>query len=97
MRDTGIKPQVLDEIRTLAARHGLDRVILFGSRARGAYGRASDIDLAVSGGDADMFALDAEEEISTPLFFDVVALDASLKKEFTDEIERDGIIIYEKA
>ncbi len=97
MRDTGIKPQVLDEIRALAARHGLDRVILFGSRARGAYGRASDIDLAVSGGDAGMFALDAEEEISTPLFFDVVNLDTPLKKEFTDEIERDGIVIYEKA
>ena len=31
-------------------KHQVEKVILFGSRARGDYGRASDIDLAVYGG-----------------------------------------------
>ena len=40
---TGIKEAVLDEIRELARRYGVKRVVLFGSRARGDYWRASDI------------------------------------------------------
>lgn len=50
MEDTGIKRIVLREIRELAEKHQAEKVILPGSRARGDYGRASDIDLAVSGG-----------------------------------------------
>jgi predicted nucleotidyltransferase len=45
-------------------------VILFGSRSRGDYQRASDIDLAVSGGDITGFALDVDEETSTPLKYE---------------------------
>lgn len=33
--DTGIRAVVMEEIRELARRHGLEQVILFGSRARG--------------------------------------------------------------
>ncbi len=43
------------------------KVILFGSRARGDFRRTSDIDLAVTGGDFDRFALDVEEETTTLL------------------------------
>lgn len=53
-------------------------MILFGSRAVGDYGRASDIDLAVRGGDICRFALDVEEETSTPLRYDMVDLDGRL-------------------
>ena len=60
--NTGIKPQVQTEICQLAEKYHLNRVILFGSRARGDYWRASDIDLAVSGGDITRFSLDVEEE-----------------------------------
>lgn len=35
----------------LAEKYNIEKVILFGSRARGDYKRASDIDLAVQGGD----------------------------------------------
>ena len=48
MNDTGIRKQVIDEIESLAKRHKSEKVILFGSRARGDYKRTSDIDLAVS-------------------------------------------------
>ena len=50
MTDTGIKPVVIEEIRELAKKYDVERVILFGSRARGDYKRCSDIDLAVYGG-----------------------------------------------
>ncbi len=44
MKETGIKKDVVKEICALAKRNEVEKVILFGSRARGDYGRASDID-----------------------------------------------------
>ena len=49
MEHTGIKPKVIEEIRTFARKYNIDKVILFGSIARGDYRRTSDIDLAVVG------------------------------------------------
>lgn len=50
LQGTGIREKVLEEICALAEKYRLDRVILFGSRARGDYKKTSDIDLAASGG-----------------------------------------------
>ena len=44
---TGIKPVVLDELISIAERYHIEKLILFGSRARGDFRRTSDIDLAV--------------------------------------------------
>lgn len=93
---SGIKPLVLSEITAFARQHGLSRVILFGSRARGDYRRTSDIDLAVSGGSYARFALDVEEETSTLLKFDIVNLDGSVQEELLHSIQREGIAVYEK-
>ncbi len=94
--DTGLKPAVLEEIKTLAKRHGLSRVVLFGSRARGDFRPKSDIDLAASGGDIDRFRLAVEEETSTLLTFDVVNLDHEIQPELRETIDREGILLYEK-
>lgn len=64
---------------------------MFDSRARGDYKRASDINLAVSGGDIYRFALDIEEETSTPLKYDVINLDGIVQKTSICEI-RDRIV-----
>ena len=93
---TGIKPQVLEEIQNLARKYHVERVFLFGSRARGDYSRTSDIDLAAEGGDFDRFALDVEEETSTLLQFDIVNLNRPMQEELWESIRREGIIIYEK-
>ncbi|MCI8337261.1 MAG: nucleotidyltransferase domain-containing protein [Lachnospiraceae bacterium] len=96
MKSTGIKDIVLEEIRMLAERNRLDRVILFGSRARGDYLRNSDIDLAVFGGDVVSFALDVEEETSTLLTYDVVDLGKNIDGKLRESIEEEGMTIYEK-
>ena len=61
MKETGIRTVVIEEIIKLAKTYNLNKVILFGSRARGDYKSRSDIDLAVSGGDCTRFALDVQE------------------------------------
>ena len=93
---TGLKPVILEELTSLAAHHRLNRLILFGSRARGDYHEKSDIDLALSGGDKLRFALDADEQTSTLLAFDFVDLDQALQPALRQSIETEGVILYEK-
>ena len=96
MRNTGIKDSVIYEIIELAKKYNLDKVILFGSRARGDFQRASDIDLAVSGGDIAMFTIDVEEETSTLLQFDVIDLDKDLQENLLKSIREEAIILYKR-
>lgn len=92
-----IPGRVLKDISTFARRHGIEEIILFGSRARGTHTERSDIDLAVHGGDFDSFYWDVKEKTHSLLMFDLVDLDAGVSEELKTEIERDGVIIYEKA
>lgn len=85
------------EISTFARKHSVQKVILFGSRARGDNTERSDIDIAVYGGDFDAFYWDIKEKVHSLLMFDVVEMDNSVSKDLIGEIQRDGVIIYEKA
>ncbi len=91
-----IRANILEEIRALAQKYQVERVVLFGSRARGDYHKTSDIDLAVSEGNFDRFALDVEEETSTLLRYDLVNLDRAVQPELRESIEREGRVLYEK-
>ena len=71
-------------------------MILFGSRARGDYHRASDIDLAVSGGDILNFTLEVEENTSTLLTYDVVDIGRELDRSLLESIKREGRVLYEE-
>ena len=96
MNGTGIQEQVIKEIVALAKKHSIEKVVLFGSRARGDYHRASDIDLAASGGNIVAFALDLEELTSTLLTYDVVDMNKNLQAKFRESIEKEGRLFYEK-
>ncbi len=96
MENTGINSKVISEIRHFAEIYHVEKVLLFGSRARGDYKRTSDIDLAVSGGDFNRFALDLDEETSTLLEFDIVNLDSPMQDELRQSIEKEGRVLYEK-
>ena len=96
MDGTGIRSSVIAEILDLAHKYHIQRIILFGSRARGDYKRTSDIDLAVMGGDIARFALDVEEETSTLLKFDIVNLNRPVHDELMSSIEKEGNLLYEK-
>lgn len=92
-----IPDHVLREIRMYAEKNNIEKIILFGSRARGTNGERSDIDIAVTGGDFDSFYWNMEEDVHTLLMFDVVELDRGISEELKKEIERDGVTIYEKS
>ena len=92
-----IPDRVLREIKMYAEKNNIEKVILFGSRARGTNSERSDIDIAVTGGDFDSFYWNMEEDVHTLLMFDVVELDRGISEELKKEIERDGVTIYEKS
>lgn len=96
MGETGIKPIVIEEIGDIARKYNVQKVILFGSRARGNFKTKSDIDLAVQGGDFIRFMLDVNEETSTLLKFDIVNLDEEIQNELRESIKKEGKIIYEE-
>ena len=88
--------RVLREISLFAQKHSITKVILFGSRARGTNTERSDIDIAVYGGSFDDFYWDIKEKVHSLLMFDIVQADAPISDELKKEIERDGVVIYEK-
>lgn len=96
MRETGIKPIVIEEICDIARKYNVQKVVLFGSRARGNFKEKSDIDLAVQGGDFIRFMLDVNEETSTLLKFDIINLDEEIQGELREAIKKEGKIVYEK-
>lgn len=94
--NSGIEKKLWKEICDLAKQYDVDRVILFGSRARGDYKKVSDIDLAVSGGDVSGFSISVDEETSTLLQYDIVNLDGSVQEELREAIKKEGKVLYEK-
>ena len=96
MNSTGIEEQVIEEIVSLAKKHAIEKVILFGSSARWDYHRASDIDLAVCGGDVISFSLDVEENTTTLFTYDVVDFNKNCRTKILESIEKEGKVLYEK-
>jgi predicted nucleotidyltransferase len=83
----------------LAAFDEVERVILFGSRARGDAGFRADIDLAVEAPTASIqrwFDIEeAAEEAPTLLMIDLVRLDTA-PPELVDVIRKEGQILCER-
>lgn len=90
---------IISEISKAAQRHGcIKRVTLFGSRARKDNNPRSDIDLAVyADGSIYGFVEDIEENVPTLLEFDITDMSGELEPEFVEQVEKEGIIIYEKS
>ena len=69
---------------------------MFGSRARGSNRERSDIDLAVSGKDVELFVESLEERADTLLSFDIVNLDEIVSDKLRESINREGKVLYAK-
>lgn len=88
--------RILRELSTFAKKYAITKIILFGSRARGTHTERSDIDIAVYGGDFENFYWDVKEKTHSLLMFDIVQADVAISDELKQEIEKDGVTIYEK-
>ena len=97
----GLKETVLESIIEVFAKYPeIDKVILYGSRAKGNYKKGSDIDLALAGQNITLYILQnillELDELYLPYEFDLVILGNIKNKELAGHIDRCGIIIYHK-
>jgi len=77
----------------------LKKVILFGSRAKGNYKKASDIDLVLIGKDLTLknsvYPL-MEDFEELPYFVDILIYEYIKDKDILEHIERVGKVVYER-
>lgn len=92
-----VPERLVREICNFAEAANITKVVLFGSRARRTNTQRSDIDLAIYGGDFDSFYWNIKEKAHSLLMFDMVNVDEGISSALREEIERDGIVLYEKA
>ncbi len=96
----GLSSKELDYLTNLFKGYPeIEKVVLFGSRAKGNNKPGSDVDLAVFGQNLDDIIWrihdHLEEESPMPYFFDVLAYDSIQNSELREHINRVGISIYE--
>jgi len=95
MLDTGLKTIDLEKIQNVFASHPeVEQVIVYGSRAKGTYKPASDVDLTLVG---DKLNLTIQQKIETelddlllPYKFDISIYNQISKADLIQHIERVG-------
>lgn len=93
-----LEKRIVDEIVDIASNFdSIEKVLIFGSRARGDNSLKSDIDLAIySQGAISEFIEAIETRTTTLLEFDYSNMNAITDELFIEQVQKEGIIIYEK-
>ena len=93
-----LEERIVNEIIDISRKHdNIKKVVLFGSRARGDNSLRSDIDLAIYCDTSIVeFIEDIEMKTSTLLEFDFSDMKDIHDETFVSQVEKEGIVIYEK-
>ena len=93
-----LSKSIINEIIDISKKHyEINKVVLFGSRARGDNELKSDIDLAVyCDGDLSLFIEEVENTTHTLLEFDFSDMNNIVDDFFIEQVEKEGIVLYEK-
>lgn len=99
--DFNLDKEIVKEIYEISKKYkGISKILLFGSRARKDNSPKSDIDLAIYVDDDSYslsdFIYDIENNTSTLLEFDFTNINEIEDDFFIEQVEREGIPIYEK-
>lgn len=94
----GLTESMRNSICEIAKRYGVERVWLFGSRARGDAKQGSDVDLRIDKGsirglELGGFVYDIEQALGVPVD---VATTSSLSADFLSNISQDEVLLYER-
>lgn len=97
--NNSLPEKVIHAIRGIGGEYGVKRIVLFGSRARGDYKSVSDIDLAVYTGENFAYRgsfMSAIDDIETLLKIDVVFIDTYTDAHLLENINKEGVVVYEQ-
>ncbi|MBC7765029.1 MAG: nucleotidyltransferase domain-containing protein [Hyphomonadaceae bacterium] len=98
--DTGLNENTLNLMNQVFMRYNeIEKVYIFGSRAKGNYKPNSDIDLAIAGNIdrllSEKIAMQLDD-LPLPYKFDVQAYDHIKNTQLKAHIDRIGVVIYDK-
>lgn len=93
-----LEKRIVDEIVDIASNFdGIEKVLIFGSRARCDNSFKSDIDLAIYSQESiSEFIDEIETRTTTLLEFDYSNMNAITDELFIEQVKKEGIVIYEK-
>lgn len=98
----GIKDSEFELLQAVFRKHeNIEKVVLYGSRAKGNYKPFSDVDITLFGekltrSDLNRIALDIDD-LLLPYQFDISIFKSLKNKDLIDHILRVGIVVYELA
>lgn len=98
----GLNESIIARINTVFSRWpGVQRVILYGSRAKGNYRHGSDIDFTIVGNtvtQSDILKIAAElDDLLLPYKIDLSLMHRIEDKAVIEHIKRVGVVFYERA
>lgn len=97
----GLKEKTIESIRGVLAIHpAVEKAVLYGSRAKGSFKPASDIDLTLFGSTLTLRELgDVAEELDDlllPYTIDLSIFDRIENANLREHIERVGVVFYQR-
>ncbi len=98
----GLRKNIIEKMNTIFAKYPqIEKVILYGSRAKGCFQKGSDIDLTVIGEDINLLLLHKIEndldELLLPYTIDLSIFNQINNRDLIAHINRVGVEFYEKS
>ena len=94
------KSDIKNIVAILKENNKVQKIILFGSRAKSTHSNGSDIDIALKGNNLntnDVLSLSVElDELDLPYKIDLVIYDRIEEKSLKEHIDRAGVVLFER-
>ena len=94
------KSDIKNIVAILKENNKVQKIILFGSRAKSTHSNGSDIDIALKGNNLntnDVLSLSVElDELDLPYKIDLVIYDRIEEKSLKEHIDRAGAVLFER-
>ena len=99
MNNFGLPERTIKELlEYFKTKDNIEKVCIYGSRAKGTYHNGSDIDFAIwfKDGDETTFRVAGElDDLPTPYKFDVINYKTLTHTGMKNSIDKDGILFYQ--
>ena len=94
-----VSSKVTSGLRSIAEKYPIQKIVIFGSRARGDNHPKSDIDVAVyslPGLDQKGHIACEIDDLETLLKIDIIFIDGFTDLKLLENIQKEGVVIYER-
>ncbi|MFY8161000.1 MAG: nucleotidyltransferase domain-containing protein [Candidatus Kapaibacteriota bacterium] len=97
----GLKDETILKIQSAFIKFpGIEKVVIYGSRAKGNYRNGSDIDITLFGKELShqilLRLMNEIDELNTPYMFDISIYDTLSSETLKEHIDRVGLVFYER-